>query len=124
MAEDNFQQFNSLTDLFSVGKNLVIAVNDLAQAWKVVQGTQHSDSLAAATTTVVSTSPGRVATVFVTTAGSTAGSIYDSKEASPAASSLIAAIPNVVGSYTVNVPVNYGIVATTGTAQVMTVIFS
>lgn len=115
---------NSLTDLFSSAKNLVIAVNELTQSWKLGQGNKTSQSLQAATTTVVASSgPGRLARVSVTTAGAV-GSIYDSNSASPVTSSLLAAIPAVVGVHELNIPYLYGLVVTTGAGQVATVVYS
>jgi hypothetical protein len=115
---------NSLTDLFSSAKNLVVSINELTQAWKVVQGVNASQSLQAATTTVVASSgPGRLARVSVTTAGA-AGSIYDSNSTSPATSSLLAVIPAVVGVHELNIPYLYGLVVTTGAGQVATVVYS
>lgn len=115
---------SSLTDIFNAAKNLVIAVNQLGQSYKDVAGLKHSDSIAAATTSVVSQSGGRLVSVSVTTAGSTFGAIYDSNQSSPSALSLVASIPNNVGVYPLGIPVNFGLVVTTGTGQVATIIYS
>lgn len=115
---------SSLSDIFNTAKNLVIAVNQLAQSYIQVSGSKHSDSLAAATTTVISQLPGRAVSVSVTTAGTTPGSIYDSIVSGATSASLVASIPNVVGVYPLGIPLAYGLVVTTGAGQVATVVYS
>lgn len=114
----------SLDDLFSAAKNLVTAVQNLTQLYLTVQGNKASLSLAAATTTTITTGQGRLAAISVTTAGSTAGSVYDSNQAAPAANSLLAAIPNTVGVHIMSIPYISGLTVTTGTGQVATVVYS
>lgn len=108
----------SLTDLLTAAKNIVTAINGLGQTYLNVQGALSYTDLTA--TTLVHNGAGRVCNIVVTTAGSAPGSVYDSTNtASP--SNKIYVIPNTVGVYTVNFPVNYGIVVVPGTGQVVSI---
>lgn len=74
--------------------------------------------------TVVKVGTGRLATVTVTTAGSTVGTANDTTTTGAAAvANLVAAIPNTVGVYTLNFPVLNGIVIVPGTSQVISVAY-
>jgi len=108
----------SLTDLLTAAKNIVTAINGLGQTYLNIQGALSYTDLS--TTTLVHSGSGRLCNVVVTTAGSAVGSVYDSvNTTSP--SNKIYVIPNTVGVYTVNFPVNYGIVIVPGTGQVVSV---
>ena len=73
--------------------------------------------------TVVKTGVGRVVKISVTTAGA-AGAVYDFAAATGfGAANLIAAIPAVVGIYTLEWPVGTGIVIAPGAAQVVSVTY-
>jgi len=111
----------SLSDLLTAAKNIVTAINNVAQTYSSVQGVQNSSNIS--TTTLVKGSAGRLATVVVTTAGSATGTVYDSANASSVSRKLYI-IPNTVGVYVVNMPANYGIVVVPGTGQVVTVSYS
>jgi hypothetical protein len=63
--------------------------------------------------------------ISVTTAGSAAGSAFDSATTGGAgAATLIASIPNVVGVIYIDWPCLAGIVITTGTGQVLSVSYN
>lgn len=67
----------------------------------------------------------RVLRVSVTTAGTTAGSIYDASTAAGAvAANLIASIPAVVGVYLIDFPCINGILYVPGTGQVASISYS
>lgn len=75
--------------------------------------------------TLVVAGVGRVARVSVTTAGSTAGTINDSKTTGGvAATNVIAAIPMAVGVYEIDFPFYGGLVITPGTSQVISVTYT
>jgi hypothetical protein len=111
----------SLSDLLTAVKNLVTAVGALQQAYLNVNGVSSLEAIS--TTTVVKSSAGRVAAISVTTAGSTVGHVYDSANASVTTAPLYV-IPEAVGLYIVNLPVNSGIVVAVGSGQVLTVSWS
>lgn len=74
--------------------------------------------------TVVKASSGVVVMVNVITAGSTAGTVNDVATTGGAAvANQVAAIPNTIGSYAVNMPCATGIVVVPGTSQVVSVSF-
>ena len=111
----------SLSDILTVGKNIVTAINGLAQTYVGIQGAQNSGSISAAT--LVQLGAGRIATVSVTTAGSAVGHIYDGNTASSTATPIYV-IPNTVGVVFVNMPVGIGLVVAPGTGQVVTISYS
>ena len=111
----------SLSDLLTTAKNIASAINGVAQTYVFVQGAQVLQNITAAA--VVRTGQGRLATVSVTTAGSAAGTIYDSASTS-VTTRPIYTIPNTVGVVSVNLPVVYGVVVTPGTGQAVTVSYS
>lgn len=108
----------SLSDLLTAAKNIVTAINGLGQTYLNIQGALSYTDLTAAT--LVHSGNGRLCNVVVTTAGSATGAVYDSTNTTTPAN-LIYVIPNTVGVYTVNFPVNYGIVVVPGTGQVVSV---
>lgn len=110
----------SLSDVLTTLKNGVTAISNAAQTYANVQGTSNVSSISAGT--VVKASAGRVASVSVTTLGTSTGTIYDSSTAT--ATRPIYVIPTAVGLYTVNLPASYGIYAVPGTGQVITVSYS
>lgn len=112
---------SSLSDILTVAKNIVTAINGVASTYLDVQGLQNKPNISAAT--LVQLGQGRVAMVSVTTAGSTAGSIYDTNAVGSTLNKVLA-IPNVVGVTFVNMPVSLGIVVVPGTSQVVTVTYS
>lgn len=108
----------SLTDILTAAKNVVTAINGLGQTYLNVQGALSYTDLSA--TTLVHATAGRICNVIVTTAGSAPGAVYDTTNTvSP--NNLVYVIPNTVGVYTVNFPINYGIVVVPGTGQVVSI---
>ena len=140
---------SSPTDMLTTAKNIVTAINGLAQnvadlttsstnvvtalgtlnttiaaqtaAFLAINGTAAVNTIN--TATLVRTGAGRLVIVSITTAGSTNGVIYDSTSTgSP--THPIWAIPNTIGIVHVNIPVTTGIVVVPGTGQVVTVSYS
>ena len=114
----------SLSDLLTAVKNLVLALNGAAQAFKNVNGVSTKEGIT--TPTVVKTSPGRVASVSIIVAGSSSGMIYDS--ASLVQSSPLWPIPEAAKTsgepYEVNLPTDSGILVVPGSGQSVTVNWS
>lgn len=108
----------SLDDILTAAKNIVTAINGLATTYTAVNGALSAQAISIPT--VVSSKAGRLATVSITTAGSAAGTIYDSASLTDT-SRPIGVIPNMVEIGSVNLPVAYGIVVVPGTGQVVTV---
>lgn len=111
----------SLDDILTASKNVVTAINNVAQTYLNVQGAKSQSNVTAAT--VIKTGAGRIATISVLTAGSTTGHIYDTNSASSTANPIYT-IPNTVGIFVVNIPLNIGLVVTPGTGQAVTVSYS
>lgn len=110
----------SMSDILTTAQNIAQAINGVAQTYLSVQGAKNQADIA--TATLVKSSAGRVATIVVTTAGAV-GSVYDANLAT-LTTNKIYTIPNVVGSYTVNMPTSYGIVVAPGAGQVVAVGYS
>lgn len=113
----------SLSDILTSIKNLVTALNLASQNYLNVQGLATSLPIPDTAPAVVKTSAGRLCTVSVTAVGSTTGTIYDGATLQ-ATSKPIYIIPEALGVYVVNLPVNYGIVAYPGTGQRVSVSYS
>ena len=111
----------SLSDILTAAKNIASALNNGAQTYLNIQGAQNLAAIS--TTTLVRAGGGRIAQISVTTAGSTTGLVYDTNLAS-STSNPIYVIPEAVGLYLVNLPVNFGIVVAPGTSQVLTISYS
>lgn len=111
----------SLSDILTVARNLVQAVNGVAASYNSVQGKTNKSGIAAATQ--VQLGAGRVAQISVTTAGSSTGAIYDTASAASTLNQIYV-IPEAVGLYVVNLPVGIGMVIVPGTSQVLTVSYS
>lgn len=101
----------STSDVLTALKNLVIAVNNLAQNYLNVNGALNAANLSA--TTVVKGSAGRIASISVTTAGAAFGYLYDGATAT-SLTKPIYIIPEAVGLYVVNLPVSFGILYVPG----------
>lgn len=110
-----------LTSLLTVAQNIATAINNAAQAYLNVQGTQTLADIDAAT--LVKIGPGRVATVSVIDAGSAVGAVYDAS-VSTATTGQVFVIPMTVGVHVVNMPVLSGIVVAPGTGQTVAVSYS
>jgi hypothetical protein len=111
----------STSDVLSAIKNIVSALNGATQAFLSVNGLVNASAIGAAT--VVKTSSGRLATVSVIVAGSTAGTIYDGATLT-ATTKPLWPIPNTTGAYFVNLPMSFGLVVSPGTGQIVTVGYS
>ena len=111
----------STSDILTTLKNIVTALNAATQAYLDVNGQSDYANISAAT--VVKASPGRVASVSITTAGSASGVIYDGATTG-ATSRPVWIIPNTVGEAFVNFPMSYGILVVPGSGQVVAVSYS
>lgn len=111
----------SPSDILTVARQIAQALQTTTQNFLNVQGAQSKSGITIAT--VLKTSPGRLCTVIVTTAGSTTGIAYDAAAAGVTTNPIFV-IPNTVGVYVVNMPTNLGIAVTPGTGQVLAVSFS
>ena len=75
--------------------------------------------------TLVKAGVGEVVVAIVNTAGSTAGAIHDAATTGGvSAATLIATLPNTVGSYTIRFPYALGLVVVPGTGQVVSVSYN
>lgn len=111
----------SLGDILTAAKNIVTAVNSAAQIYLNVNGTTSQTAMTA--TTQVKVGQGRLASIAVITAGSTAGAIYDSATTTTTTNQ-ICAVPNTVGVFVVNIPYINGLVYAPGTGQKATISYS
>ena len=112
---------SSLSDILSAAKNVVTSVNLLGQTYLKVNGTVRSATLT--TTTLVSSTQGRLASVSIVVAGSTPCVIYDSNAIAILTSGL-AAVTNVIGVTVINMPYNNGLVVVPGTGMTVVVSYS
>jgi hypothetical protein len=112
---------SSLSDILTAAKNVVTAVNGVAQTYLNVQGTLNSSGITAAK--LVKSGTGRISSVSVIVAGSANGFVYDSNSLSITSAPLYV-IPQTVGVYFVNMPASLGIVVAPGTGQTITVSYS
>lgn len=104
----------SLSDLITATKNLVVAVNALAQTYLNIEGAQNFTALAAPT--VVKASSGRIARISVIVGGSATGFVYDSGSL-PVTTRPLYVIPTAVGVYEVNLPASFGVLVSPGSGQ-------
>ena len=111
----------SLSDLLTAAKNIVLGLSTLATNYLNVEGQISYANITAPT--VVKATGGRVARVSVTTAGSSAGVIYDSSSAA-GATLPVASIPATVGIMPAGIPTSYGIFVVPGAGQALTVVYS
>lgn len=112
-------------DFLSAQKNGVVGINTLVHTTQNLAGSINSLTLNAATTTFLPSAAGWVARVSVIVAGSSTGMIYDAASAAQAGNNnRLAVIPNTVGIFDVMMPVNNGIVVTTGTGQIVAVSYA
>lgn len=111
----------SLSDLLSAAKNLVIAINNLAQNYLNIQGVACTAPLN--TTTLVKASAGRCVAVSVIIAGDTTGYVVNSNSIS-SLSARLCVIQNTVGIQLINLPAGQGIVFQPGTNMYAVVSYS
>ena len=98
-------------------------INALNHTTQNIAGTVNTYEISAAT--YFATTIGWVAKVSVIVAGSTTGTIYDALSVATAVTGFrLAIIPNTVGIYTINMPVNKGIVITPGSGMIVAVSYS
>jgi hypothetical protein len=113
----------SLDDILTTQKNGVQGINSLDSTTRNLAGAVNSGTITAST--YLKTQYGWVGKVSVIVAGSAAGTIYDtSSVANASTSNRLAIIPNTVGIYPINMPVNTGIVVTPGTGMVLAMSYS
>ena len=112
---------SSLTDILTTAKNIVTAINAVTENYLSVQGSQNLADVS--TTTLIKQGAGRIASVSVTTAGSTVGKIYDAS-LSTSTSNLVWSIPNTVAITVINFPLRFGLVVAPGTGQIVTISYS
>jgi uncharacterized hydantoinase/oxoprolinase family protein len=113
----------SLDDILTTQKNGVQGINGLTHATQNLAGTVNSYEISAST--YLATNANWCAKVSVIVAGSTTGMIYDASSVTTAVTGVrLAVIPNTVGIYTINMPVNKGIVITPGTGMIVAVSYS
>ena len=110
----------SLDTIQAVVQSAAQAISNLAQTWLQVNGLTNTASVSAAAN--IKNTSGRVVNVSVIVAGSTAGTIYDNS--GTATTYPVCSIPNSVGVFTINMPVQYGIYVVPGTGQTVTVSYS
>jgi hypothetical protein len=111
----------SISDILTSTQNIATALSGISQALLNISGTRNV--LDISSTTLVFPRPGRIATVVVTTAGTTAGSIYDSNTTAITTGKVFV-IPTTVGITVLNFPVATGIVVVPGTGQVVSISYS
>ena len=113
----------SLDDILTTQKNGVQGINGLNHTTQNLAGTINSYEIS--TSTYLNTNSGWCAKVSVIVAGSTTGTIYDANSVATAVNGVrLAIIPNTVGIYTINMPVNKGIVITPGSGMIVAVSYS
>jgi hypothetical protein len=111
----------SISDILSSTQNIATALSGISQALLNISGVRNV--LDISSSTLVFAHPGRIATVIVTTAGSSAGSIYDSNTTAVTTGKVFV-IPNTVGITVLNFPVATGILVVPGTGQVVSISYS
>ena len=111
----------SLDDMLTAAKNVVTAVNGLAQTYLTVNGSRISPNITAAS--LLKIGSGRVAMVSIIVGGSGSGTIYDTNNAA-LTNNPIFTIPDTPGIMFVNLPVVNGIVVVPGTGQTVSVSYS
>lgn len=113
----------STDDVLTAVKNIVIALNNANAFYR--QNHPQLSQYGLSANTVVTATPGRVYSVNVTTAGATAGAIYDTNTiASIGASNLIISVPATVATITLNWPLKTGLVYIPGSGQVASIAYS
>lgn len=119
----------SLDDLLSAQKNGVVALNSIANYDGLRTGyfgNNNTKEIAAATTKVIKTSSGWLATISVIAAGSTTGYIYDTNNASLLTGNRIYAIPSTlaIGIYQIQIPFATGLTIVTGTGSIVSLTYT
>jgi hypothetical protein len=114
---------SNLDDILTATKNIVVALNNANSFYKQQFAQSSKTNLSA--NTLLAANAGRLYTISVTTAGSTAGAVYDANSiANASASNLITNIPATAGTITFNWPYANGLVYKPGTGQVASISYS
>jgi hypothetical protein len=111
----------SVSDVLSAAQNIATGLSAISQSLLNITGVRNAVDIS--TTTLVFPNPGRVCTVIVTTAGTTAGSVYDSNTTSVTTGKVFV-IPNTLGVTVLNFPVATGILVVPGTGQIVSISYS
>ena len=112
----------SLTDLLTAAKNVVSAINGLANTYFGLQGIQVANGIT--TTTLVTTRAGRLSKLSVMSSGSgSAGTAYDSNSVSNLTNP-ICAISSTAGVYVIDIPFVNGLVIVPGASDTITVAYT
>jgi len=113
----------STDDVLTAIKNIVVALNNtnkIALAGYAVYSTPGI-----ATNTLLVARPARIHVITVTTAGTTAGAIYDASSITTiGAANLIVTIPATVGIIDLNWPTTNGIVYVPGSGQIASISYT
>jgi len=113
----------TLDDILTTQKNGVQGINGVNTTTQNIAGKVNSYEIS--TETYLPTVANWCAKVSVIVAGSASGMIYDaSSVASAGTGNRLAVIPNTVGIYTINMPVNKGIVVAPGSGMIVAVSYS
>lgn len=111
-----------MSDILTTAQNIVTAIRSVGQTLLRAQGNQTSETVTAAT--VICTGGGRLLSVSVTVAGSTAGTINNaSTTASAAASNVLLAVPATAQVLTAGQSFTMGLVIVPGTGQSLNVTY-
>jgi hypothetical protein len=121
MSDANKTGNASTSDILTALKNIVVALTNATQAYLNVNGLTVATAISAPT--VVKNATGRLVNVSVTTAGSGAGTVYDSAQLGLTTKPLYI-IPNTTGVYVVNMPCSFGLLVVPGSGQVVAVSYS
>lgn len=119
----------SNSDILTAAKNIAAALNTCATAINegaaatALAGSKSKINIT--TDTVVQAGKGRIAKVIVVVGGTTLGSIHDAKTVAAAGTNnRLLPVPNTVGQFSVDFPVNDGIVIKPGTGQTVAISYS
>jgi hypothetical protein len=121
------QQNASMSDLLTAAKGIVTALNATLQNQQLVTGSSSASGVNVAT--VIKTFPGRIVSINVAVAGSTAGAAYDLASLvgvilGTTTANLICAIPNTVGITNLGFTTTNGISVIPGSGQVISIVYS
>jgi hypothetical protein len=119
----------SLDDILSAQKNGVVALNSIANYDGLrtgYYGSKNTKEIAAATTQVIKTSSGWLATISVIAAGATTGYIYDTNNSGSLTGNRIYAIPSTlgIGIYQIQIPFATGLTIVTGTGSIVSLTYT
>lgn len=116
----------SLSDILTTQKNGVVAINNIAQTFLRYIGTNTSPALSTAAVIVVGA--GRLVNISVVTAGTAAGTVYNSATydplSPPADTQKLFTIPTTAGVINLNLVFAQGLVFVPGTGQRVALTYS